>query len=380
MHPMLNKLRTELDSLFPERRHVIDGALAAVLVGEHVLFLGPPGTAKSALVRTIATAFRGTYFERLLTKFSTPEELYGPISLRALEQERFTRVTTSKLPDVQFAFIDEVFKASSAILNTLLTLMNERVFHNDGQPVQVPLVSMFGASNELPEGKELEALFDRFMLRFETGYLVRTNSLRSVLTSPEPMVTAKLSMADLKKAQTEVAKIVITDATVDALIAIRESLRTEGIVASDRRWKKSLGLVKAAAYLADESETTPEDLVILVDALWREPKERNKVARMLGQVADPVGAQAAEILDAARETSTKVQQLANADRKTYIAQAAQSLEQFKEQEKRLVHLSKGAGKRAKVVIDDAKSEITSLHAELARAVSTGLGLGMRQVK
>src|SRR4051812_31791932 len=179
-HP-IQQLRTDLTSRFPERESVIDGALCAVLASEHVLLLAPPGTAKSALVRALAQAFGGRYFERLLTKFSTPEELFGPISLKALEQDQFSRVTTGKLPEVEFAFIDEVFKASSAILNTLLTLANERLFQNSGAPLRCPLVSLFGASNELPEGKELEALFDRFLLRFEVGYLLRPGNFRLVL-------------------------------------------------------------------------------------------------------------------------------------------------------------------------------------------------------
>ena len=134
MQKHFNALRSDLTTHFPERKDVIDGALCAVLAGEHVLLLGPPGTAKSALVRAIAQAFGGTYFERLLTKFSTPEELFGPISLKALEQDRFARVVTGKLPEAEFAFVDEIFKANSAILNSLLTLVNERVFHNDGKP------------------------------------------------------------------------------------------------------------------------------------------------------------------------------------------------------------------------------------------------------
>src|SRR4051812_45272052 len=167
MNDKLTLLRDALSNTFPERRNVIDGALCAILANEHVLLLGQPGTAKSALVRAIAQAFGGTYFERLLTKFSTPEELFGPISLKALEQDRYARVVSNKLPEAQFAFVDEVFKANSAILNSLLTAMNERIFHNDGAPLAMPLVSLFGASNELPDGKELEALFDRFLLRFD---------------------------------------------------------------------------------------------------------------------------------------------------------------------------------------------------------------------
>jgi MoxR-like ATPase len=374
MNQQIQQLRADLSARFPERRDVIDGALAAVLAGEHVLLLGPPGTAKSALARAIAQAFGGTYFERLLTKFSTPEELFGAISLKALEQDRFARVTAGKLPEAEFAFVDEVFKANSAILNSLLTLVNERVFHNDGQPVACPLVSMFGASNELPEGKDLEALFDRFLLRFEVGYLLRPANLKLVLSAPDPVAAPAMKMADLKKAQAEVAKIAITDETIAALIEIRDACKAEGIVASDRRWKKSLKLAQAAAYMAGEKKTSPEDLSILVDSLWREPKDRAKVARLVGKLADPVGAQATEILDAARETAAKVAALVAGDRKTYIGQAAQALEQFQAQQKKLDQLAKGAGRRASAVVQAANDEIVAIHTDLARTVSAGLGL------
>jgi MoxR-like ATPase len=374
MSKQIHQLRTDLTARFPERKEVIDGAVATVLAGEHVLLLGPPGTAKSALARAIAQAFGGTYFERLLTKFSTPEELFGAVSLRALEQDRFARVVTGKLPEAEFAFIDEVFKANSAILNSLLSLVNERVFHNDGQPLACPLVTMFGASNELPEGKELEALFDRFLLRFEVGYLLRPGNLKLVLAAPDPVASQVMTMKDLRAAQAEVAKVAVTDETVDALIQIRDACKAEGIVASDRRWKKSLKLAQATAFMACEKKTSPEDLSILVDSLWREPKDRAKVARLVGKLADPVGAQAAEILDAARETAAKVAALVAGERKAYIAQAAQALEQFQAQQKKLSQLAKGAGRRASVVIKDSTDEIIALHTELARNVSAGLGL------
>ncbi|MCC6334312.1 MAG: AAA family ATPase [Myxococcales bacterium] len=380
MNKTLQKLRTELHSLFPERRLVIDGALCAVLAREHVLLLGPPGTAKSALVRAIAQALDASYFERLLTKFSTPEELFGPISLQALEQDQFIRVTTGMLPEAQLAFVDEVFKANSAILNSMLTLINERTFSNGGSPVPVPLISLFGASNELPESRELEALFDRFLLRFEVNYLLRPGNLRAVLSAPEPVAKVSLPLQELQAAQAEVDSVKVTDDTVDALISIREGLKTEGIVASDRRWKKSLRVVQAAAYLGGESETSPEDLAILTDSLWREPKERPKVARTVGKLADPISSQAIEILDAARETAGKVQALKTSDRKAYLAQAAQALEEFRAQQAKLGELGKSAGKRAQASISDAIAEVNGLHAELARSVSTGLGLGMRALR
>src|ERR687887_631221 len=153
--------------------------------------------------------------------------------------------------------------------------MNERIFHNDGaSPMQMPLVSLFGASNELPEGKELEALLDRFLLRFDVQYLLRPSNFRSILTAPEPRASIALCMADLRAAQVEASAVVISDPTIDALISIRDACKTEGIVVSDRRWKKTLKAVQASAYLAGEATTTPEDLLILADSLWREPRER----------------------------------------------------------------------------------------------------------
>jgi MoxR-like ATPase len=375
MSQNIQQLRRDLVARFPERNHAINGALCSILAGEHVLLIGPPGTAKSALARSIAQAFSGVYFERLLTKFSTPEELFGPISLKALEQDRFARVVQGKLPEAEFAFVDEIFKANSAILNSLLTLVNERVFHNDGAPIKCPLVTMFGASNELPEGKELEALFDRFLLRFDVGYLLRPANLKAVMLAPDPVLSTAMTMADLRKAQKETGAVKITDATVDAVIAIREACAAEGIIASDRRWKKALKLLQAAAYLAGAKETCPEDAALLTDSLWREPKERSKVARLVGKLADPVGSQAAEILDAARETGQKVAAIKTGnDRKKYVAEAAQALEQFNQQQERLTKLGKSAGRRAKEVIADATADIQTMHSDLARIVSAGLGL------
>lgn len=368
------QLREELSAAFPERREVIDGALCAVLAGEHVFLLGPPGTAKSALVRAVARAFDAPYFERLLTKFSTPEELFGPISLKALEADRYARLTVGMLPSAHLAFIDEIFKSNSAILNALLAIMNERVFHNDGGAQACPLITLFGASNELPEGRELEATFDRFLLRYDVQYLLRASSLRSIFRAGEPRVTSSFSVADLDAARQAVAAVELTDSTVEKLIEIRDLCRSEGVVASDRRWKKMLSVVKANAWLAGEATTNTEDLLILSHTLWRDPKDKSKIAQLVGQIADPITSQANLILDAARDTAARVAGT-KADRKAYVAQAAQALEELQAQKTKLADLAKEAGPRARSTLADVQQEIQLLHAELSRSVASTMGLG-----
>jgi MoxR-like ATPase len=368
------QLRAQLAAAFPERREVIDGSLAALLAGEHIFILGPPGTGKSSLARAISKAFQAPYFERLITKFSTPEELFGPISLQALEQDHYRRVTTGMLPEAHIAFIDEFFRANSAILNALLSIMNERIFHNDGAAGVCPLVTLFGASNELPEGKDLEATFDRFLLRYDVQYLLRPSSLRAIFRDAEPHVAVALTRDDLLRAQEAAAQVALTDVTIDKLIDIRDACRGEGVIASDRRWKKMLKVVQASAWLAGETSTTPEDLLVLTHALWREPKERPKIAQLVGQVADPVSSQANQILDAARDTAARIVAVTS-DRKTYMTQAAQALDELKAQQKKLDELTRNAGPRAKANVADVQQEIQMLHAELARGVATTMGFG-----
>ena len=168
----LQKIRAELQHRFLERHALIDGALAALLASQHVLIIGPPGTAKSMLADELCRRITGAhYFQWLLTKFTTPEELFGAVSLKALEADDYRRVTDNKLPEAHIAFLDEVFKSSSSILNAILSIINERVFHNGKAAAAVPLLTLFGASNELPEDDELLALYDRFLLRFAVDYI-----------------------------------------------------------------------------------------------------------------------------------------------------------------------------------------------------------------
>lgn len=299
---VLEQVRDSLKSQFLERDSIIDALLAALLAKQHVLLLGPPGTAKSALVSSLCNTIDGAQqFQWLLTKFSTPEEIFGPISLSALQQDRVSRITTGKMPEAHIAFCDEIFKANSAILNALLTLINERVFYNDGRAQACPLNTMVGASNELPEGVELEALFDRFLLRFWVDYLGDSRNVRALLAQHAANSPTIITLNQLKACQLEAEQVIVPDTIIEALITIKTKIEEAGFVASDRRWKQTITVLKAAAYLAGETEVMEDRLDLLPDMLWREPKERSSLASIVGSVGNPLNVKATEIFDAAKE-------------------------------------------------------------------------------
>jgi MoxR-like ATPase len=187
--PSLGKLQAlerELAASLIERDEVIRASLVALLSKQHLVVLGPPGTAKSALVTELAQRISPQNgaglrnFAYLMTRFTTPEELFGPVSVSGLKRDEYRRITAGKIVEAELVFLDEIFKASSAILNALLKIANERVFHNGGQEIQVPLISLFGASNKMPQGNELEALWDRFPPRFRVGYVTDAGFVRFI--------------------------------------------------------------------------------------------------------------------------------------------------------------------------------------------------------
>jgi MoxR-like ATPase len=315
----LELVRSELKARFLERDEIVDGLLTALLAKQHVLLLGPPGSAKSALVNGLNAAIEGaTCFSWMLTKFSTPEEIFGPISLAALQQDRMARIPAGKLPEAHLAFLDEIFKSNSAILNALLTVVNERVFFNDGKAVPCPLITMIGASNEMPEGSELEALFDRFVLRYWVPYVTEPRNVRALLSGVPPPANATIAMTDLVMCQSEATTVGVPGSVVDAVIAIKAKTEEQGFRSSDRRWRQLIDLIKARAYIDGEDVVSEDHLEIVPDCLWREPKERPALAAIVGAVGNPMNARANEILDAAKQSIGK---LGTADPKDPAAKA-----------------------------------------------------------
>ncbi|MBI2374000.1 MAG: AAA family ATPase [Deltaproteobacteria bacterium] len=296
-------VRAELRSAFVERDEAIDGLILALLSRQHVLLLGPPGTAKSMLARELVRRLDGKRgFEWLLTKFTTPEELFGPVSLPALEEGRYERVTFGKLPEAEIVFLDEVWKASSAILNALLTVMNERRFHQGTKVLDVPLLTLVAASNEIPEEDELGALYDRFLLRFTVGYVERDHRFLRMLTlseSGEP--GARLSAGELSSLFRDVERVPVPDNVLTDLLEVRKELTKEGVVASDRRYRLSLQVLKAAAVLEGRERAAAGDLRWLEHVLWTDPEDRPKVSAALAKIATGFEEDLKKLLEQARE-------------------------------------------------------------------------------
>ncbi len=292
-------LRDELRRAVTERDAEIDGLLIGLLAREHILLLGPPGTAKTLLISLVTQAISGCVtFKRLLTRFSVPEELFGPYSLQGLKNDTYRRVLKNKLPEAHLAFLDEVFKANSSILNALLTLINERTFENGDTAVECPLETLVGASNELPESAELDALYDRFMLRFWTSYISDHESFKGMIMAGDAEIKTSLTIDELHTAQAEVDRVTVTEDTVDLLVTIKAAVEKEGFVASDRRWVKTLRILQANAWLSGRDTVEAEDAMVLCHVLWKEPKDRGALMRVISKVANPLANASVEVTDA----------------------------------------------------------------------------------
>lgn len=285
-----------------ERETEIDMVLTAMLIKEHVLLVGPPGCGKSQLLNGLLTFCGGKLFTYLMTKFSTPEELYGPPSLTALKNDKFYRITTGRLPEAEFGYIDEVFKGSPAILNTLLTIMNEGTFDDGRGVVPVPLRLLVGSSNEYPRDDDgLNAMLDRFLLRKKVKYIVGHAQRKQLLWGGSHIASfsSVITTTELDQAIAEVKQVPFSDDAKHTMDDIVEKLRSAGISPSDRRLVKSLKIAQATAWLGyptrligDPSatlEVTPDDFELLSHALWVDPETHpQQVSSIVAAVSNPM--------------------------------------------------------------------------------------------
>lgn len=311
----LRAVVAELSEQFLERSEVARMLVVAMLSRQHSLVLGPPGTAKSEIARELTSRVDGArMWEILLSRFPAPTAIFGPIDVAALATEgRYTQVFDGRATTAHIAFIDEIFKCSPAALNSMLALLNERVYHPEGggDPVPCPLISAVCASNELPDGEETGAIYDRLLVRLQVGYLADPSNfaalMRSAVTDTAPPARTTVTLAELTDVVTaQVPKVRVPDGAVDAVCQLRTSLRRQQVIASDRRWKASVRLLQASAWLAGRTAVGENDLQSLAHVLWESPTHKSTVEREVLQLVNPHAREAVEIGDALDELAAQL--------------------------------------------------------------------------
>ncbi len=267
---LAQRLRVEvvgaLQQKFVGRDEVIELIALAIVSGEHLLLHGPPGTAKSAAIRQFAARTSARYFEYLLTRFSEPNEVFGPIDLAQLKDGRVATVTTGMLPEAEFVFLDELFNANSALLNNLLSVLNERVYRRGSEVHKLPMISFFSATNQLPEDDALKALFDRFLLRCHVENLPRasTEALLAAgwaLERADP-ADSSLSVDELRALAARTLEVDLSG-VLKSYANLVFQIRDLGVGLSDRRAVKALKLIAASAVLRGKEAADESDFWVL---------------------------------------------------------------------------------------------------------------------
>ena len=317
-HDRISALKNALSEGLYEKDEALRLALLAAIAGESIFFLGAPGCAKSMLARRIAQAFKADgdgslqYFETLLNQFSTPEDVFGNISLKALngeledeqgnKKEEYRRLTENMLPEADIAFLDEIWKASPAILNTLLTIINERKFHNGSKVQDVPLKALLAASNELPaKDRGLEALYDRFIIRLPIGFIQNEDSFFDMVEGSssefelsDEIKKLQISNKNLESWKTQIDTVQLSEEARAVISAIRKELTVqnetlseeekaagESFAIGDRRWKKIVRILKTSAFLNDRTEVDLMDCQLIEYCIWDTEKQQKKVRQIV---------------------------------------------------------------------------------------------------
>ena len=337
LHDRIQKIRDALSEGLIEKEEIVRLLLLTAIAGESSFLLGAPGCGKSMLARRMALAFKVDgengvkYFETLLNQFSTPEDVFGNISLKALNgeleeckgKEEYRRLTENMLPEADIAFLDEIWKASPAILNTLLTIINERKFHNGSKVMDVPLKALFAASNELPaKNKGLEALYDRFVLRLCVGYIQNEDSFFEMIDGssssefelPDEVKKLQITNEELKEWKEKIDAVSLSDEAKSVISAIRKELvRRNNIMGDedkkngelfevgDRRWKKIAHILKTSAFLNDRSEVDLMDCQLIEYCIWSTEKQQKQAREIVEKCIKQNGVDCDSAIDEIRE-------------------------------------------------------------------------------
>lgn len=286
-------LEDQLNEEVLERSDEIHTAILALLSSRHHFMFGTPGIAKSFLVDRLVARIDGLddggYFKWLLTKFTVPEEIFGGPDFKTLkEQGVYKRITDKKLPSASIFFGDEIFKANSAILNSLLKILNEREFDNCDEDLHVPLLSAFAASNELPASRELDALSDRLHFWHRVKPIAEPSNFVTMLKLEVGTPDKVVSLRDIQNAQKEIKKVQVTDMIYEVFVNLSDQLRTADIPVTDRRFHQSIGVIKAEAWLNGRETAEVADMKPMMHMLWRNLEHIDKVRVIVLNLVDPL--------------------------------------------------------------------------------------------
>jgi MoxR-like ATPase len=267
-----------LDERYLDKSEIIRLLLVTLVAGEHMLIVGPPGTAKSALVRHLARLVDARYFEYLLTRFSEPNELFGPVDIKAFREGTFVRRVEAMLPAAEIVFLDEIFKSNSAILNALLSILNERRFFTGSATIKVPLCSLYGATNEVPNDEALSAVFDRFLVRtlsenldsfhfhglVERGLRAEAAALGATPGGAVEDVTPLVTLAEIRRLQAQLPRYLeFSEEFLARYKGLVFQIRSEGVTVSDRRVVKLMKLFAASALVDGRAAADDGDFFVL---------------------------------------------------------------------------------------------------------------------
>ena len=348
-----NKLQEELMEVTVERVEEIHGLLVAVLGNLNILFLGSPGIAKSYIAsRFIKHLTGGMFFQRMLTAFSTPEELFGPFSMKALQEDRYLRITKGMLPESHISFIDEVFKSNAGILNSLLEIMNEREFSNGLVRNKIPLLSLIGCSNEIPEDDEgLGAMYDRFHLKYKTDSIQEPGNFMKMIELPDilPEPRTILSLEEIKKARLEISKVTIPDNIIQKLTKLRGRLDHEGLFVTDRTYKISMKVLRVETWLKGRTIVEEDDMDILRHMFWADPDKRRVVYLKILEMVNPEKNQVIEKFDEVMKITREI--FAEEDAKKQMERGIEAATKFKKVKTQIQKLIKEMEKKGKDIED-----------------------------
>jgi MoxR-like ATPase len=290
-------LNTQMNVWMVERQREINASITALLAKRHVFLLGSPGIGKSWLVDLLMDFIQDAEaFKILMSRFTTPPEVFGPVSLRGLEEDKFLRKIQGYLPTAHFAFVDEIFKANSSILNALLWAMNERQYRHDEKVIPIPLTTLFCASNELPQSEELGALYDRIDVRLEVKPVRDPANFKRMLRLPDTPRVPILTWDEVNAAQAEVKLVHIPDTVLDQVTELRRLLKGESIEPTERRFRSSLSLIQAAAWLDGCPVADVEHIRPLQHVLWDKPEQQSVVDKHVLAIASPLDQECNELM------------------------------------------------------------------------------------